>query len=43
MALRPDGSCLAFLVENRAGLPTVKIEGVFEEFTTLSGESLPAT
>jgi len=35
LALRPDGACLAFFVENRPGIAAAKLEAVLEEFTKL--------
>jgi hypothetical protein len=35
LALRRDGACLAFFVENRPGLPGGVLETVFEEFASL--------
>jgi hypothetical protein len=35
LALRRDGACLAFFVENRPGVTTPKLEAVLEEFTSL--------
>ena len=36
LALRRDGACLAFFVENRPGVTNPKLEGLLEEFTRLS-------
>jgi hypothetical protein len=36
LALRRDGVCLAFFVENRPGVTDSKLEGLLEEFTRLS-------
>ncbi len=38
MAVRQEGPCLAFFLENRAGLPTDKIEGIFADFAALPVE-----
>jgi hypothetical protein len=35
LALRPDGACLAFFMENRPGVTNPKLEGLLEEFTRL--------
>jgi len=35
LALRRDGACLAFFVENRPGVTNPKLEGLLEEFTRL--------
>lgn len=35
LALRRDGACLAFFVENRPGVTNPKLEGLREEFTRL--------
>ena len=35
IALRRDGACLAFFVENRPGVATDKLDAVLEEFTGL--------
>lgn len=35
LALRPDGPCLAFYVENRAGYASAKVESLLEEFSSL--------
>jgi hypothetical protein len=35
LALRPDGICLAFFVENRPGATSAKLESLLEEFTKL--------
>jgi hypothetical protein len=35
LALRGDGACIAFFVENRPGVTTPKLEGLLEEFTRL--------
>ena len=35
LALRGDGACLAFFVENRPGVTDPKLEGLLEEFTGL--------
>jgi hypothetical protein len=32
LALRRDGTCLAFVMENRAGVTNAKLEGLLEEF-----------
>ena len=37
LALRRDGACLAFFVENRPGLSTAALERLLEEFTALPG------
>lgn len=37
LALRRDGACLAFFVENRPGLSTTALERLLEEFTALPG------
>jgi hypothetical protein len=37
LAVRGDGACLAFFVENRTGLPTAALERLLEEFTALPG------
>ena len=36
LALRRDGACLAFFVENRPGVTTAKLEAVLEEFAGLT-------
>ena len=35
LALRGDGACIAFFLENRPGVITPKLEGLLEEFTRL--------
>jgi hypothetical protein len=35
LALRRDGACLAFFMENRPGVTDSKLEGLLEEFTRL--------
>jgi len=35
LALRRDGTCLAFFVENRPGVSNAKLEGLLEEFASL--------
>ena len=35
LALRRDGACLAFFVENRPGVTNAKLEGLLEDFTKL--------
>ena len=35
LALRRDGACLAFFVENRPGVTNAKLEGLLEGFTKL--------
>lgn len=35
LALRGDGACLAFFVENRADFPSAALETVLQEFMTL--------
>ena len=35
LALRRDGACLAFFMENRPGVTNLKLEGLLEEFTRL--------
>jgi hypothetical protein len=35
LSLRRDGACLAFFVENRAGVTNAKLEAVLEEFAGL--------
>lgn len=35
LALRHDGPCLAFFVENRAGYASAKVESLLEEFSSL--------
>ena len=35
LALRRDGACIAFFVENRSGVTTPELEGLLEEFTRL--------
>ena len=41
LALRRDGACLAFFLENRQGPPSAKIEAVFDEFGSLSAQQAP--
>ena len=36
LALRRDGACLAFFVENRPGVTNAKLEAVLEEFAGLA-------
>ena len=36
LALRSEGTCLAFFEENRPGASSPKLEGLLEEFTKLS-------
>ena len=36
LALRRDGACLAFFVENRPGIASARLENLLEEFTGLS-------
>jgi len=36
LALRRDGACLAFFVENRPGVTNPKLEELLEEFSALS-------
>jgi hypothetical protein len=36
LALRRDGACLAFFVENRAGVANAKLESLLEEFAGLA-------
>ena len=36
LALRRDGACLAFFVENRSGVANAKLESLLEEFTGLA-------
>ena len=36
LALRPDGACLAFFVENRPGVTNARLEAVLAEFTCLT-------
>ena len=35
LALRHDGACIAFFVENRPGVTNPNLEGLLEEFTRL--------
>jgi hypothetical protein len=36
LALRRDGACLAFFVENRPGVASARLEGLLGEFTGLA-------
>jgi hypothetical protein len=36
LALRRDGACIAFFVENRPGVTNPKLEGLLDEFCRLS-------
>ncbi len=42
LALRRDGACLAFFVENRPGATNGKLEAVLEEFTALPDLGTPS-